>query len=89
MAITYSTVEGHLEQAITDVGNDSFAAARKSVTKARIAFAAIPNSGQGQANVSWERKMDDVMQAIADAEAATNRIGNRQRTAAGRSRFAR
>ena len=86
MAITYTTVEGHFEQAITDVGNSDWAAAYASVAQARLAFAMIADSGQAQSNVRFDRSIADINAAILAAKTEASRSTG-QMVAQGRGRF--
>ena len=81
MAITQTTVETYLQDAVTNVEAENWTGAYKDVAKAVIAFKALPDSGIEGASMRFDRRVEDILKAIAMAESSANKTNNKVRFA--------
>ena len=87
MAISHSTIETYIQDAVTNIEADNYTGARKDIAKASAALLSLPDTGMEGASMRFDRRIEGVLKAIEVAESAFNKTNNKVRYARGVTRL--
>ena len=81
LAISHSTIETYIQDAVTNIEADDYTGARKDIAKASAALLSLPDTGIEGASMRFDRRIEGVLSAIEVAESAFNKTNNKVRFA--------